>query len=175
MKAGIAALVVLVLSGCTAKTEKVESRSDTTDRSERVTTSWVRSTTTAKPADASLGTPVTYRDGAKLIMYSYEQPASGIDTKYMTPDPAHEFGAVDVEFCGGTQLKSYNPYYVEMVMADNTQLETAYPEKEPSLTSGELEPDECSRGWVTFKVPVGQRPVIAQIATFSAEKAKWRL
>jgi Domain of unknown function (DUF4352) len=85
--------------------------------------------------------------------------ATGI-SQYQNPQEAGtEFAALDVELCakGGEAVQVF-PGDFTLQMPDNTRRTTKYSGKEPGFQSTNLNPNDCVRGWVSYEVPIGQRP-----------------
>ena len=79
----------------------------------------------------------------------------------------------------GGQAVSANSYNFQLQMPDNTRRQPAYG-KEPALSYTNLNPDDCVRGWITYEVPAGVRPVYIVFDTggspsSGAQQLKWKL
>jgi len=117
--------------------------------------------TPTPPASSArpLGTPATV-PGGTVTVYSYEQPATGI-SQYITPQtPGSEFSAVDAEMCATGSAGLYaSSGDIGLQFPDNTERQSTYG-KQPDLSGRQLGAGDCTRGWVTFEVPRGQRPSV---------------
>jgi hypothetical protein len=113
-------------------------------------------TTTSAPKGSALGATLKTPNGNSLTVYSYEQPATGLNQFLQPQQPNDEFAAIDVQGCAGTSAASLNPFDFNLQMPDNTRREPTYG-KDPALHSTDLTPGDCVRGWVTFEVPAGTR------------------
>ena len=77
--------------------------------------------------------------GGRVTVYSYEQPATGINQYVKPQTPAAEFSAVDAEVCAtGTAGLGANSYDFRLQFSDNSQ-------RQPSYGKG---PDEI-RDWLS--------------------------
>lgn len=100
-----------------------------------------------------------------MQVFSYEQPVPDPDPEFSLLEPGFEWAVIDVEACAGpteddTGLRFVNPFDFELQMPDNTRLMSDIPVKEPALNDVALPgAGECARGFVTYQVPEGQRPV----------------
>jgi len=125
-------------------------------------TSAVPATTAAQaPGPLKLGTKAEGPNGTAIV-YAYKQPVAG---KAPKPDQdGFEWGAADVEIC--SKIAGFlNNLSWTLVYADHTRIEAsnvgyqqfplpAYPAGDTDITAG-----QCVRGWITYPVPSGKRPV----------------
>jgi hypothetical protein len=136
-------------------------------------------TTTLANGALALGASAKTPRGNTITVHSYEQPATGIPT-YRTPqDSNNEFAAADVEACAtGGQPVAVNSFNFKLQMPDNTRRNTTFA-KDPALNFTNLAANDCVRGWVSFEVPVGQRPAYVVYddggLTGSSAPLKWNV
>ena len=73
---------------------------------------------------------------------------------YSQPDSGNKYVAVEVTYENETNDSiSYNVYDWLLSDSDGYTYDQAWGSKEPDLSSGDLNPGEKVRGWVTFEVP----------------------
>lgn len=118
-------------------------------------------TTTTSAKQLMVGDTAILKDGAKVIVHAYEQPATGLN-QYITPQTAGDiFVAIDAEGCAGSNAGSniqINPFWFNLKMPDNTRVQPSIGAKNPALNATPLtQQGDCARGWVTFEVPSAQR------------------
>lgn len=128
---------------------------------------------TADPyAPRPFGRTVPVRDNiATAVVYAYRQPVAKTAPQ---PDeqPGYVWGAADVKVCATKAspgiIVTNGPW--TLAYADDSQIEASstgyqqfpqpgYPFGEKSLAAG-----RCIRGWITFPVPGGKRPVAVEYA-----------
>lgn len=169
-KAGIALVVsVIALAACGSDDgggeAKVVERNGTSSSTSSTTTRATRS-------QFRVGDKIETSRGNTIAIYTYEQPAP--PPEFFRPDPGMEYAVADVELCATgdlstdafgnerppeEQVASVNPFDFELVMPDNSRLQPTIAVREPALNSTDLAQDECVRGWVSWEVPAGVRPV----------------
>ena len=101
-------------------------------------------------------------------------------SEYFQPDPGTEWVAADVEACAGPESKNFSisPFEFELQLADNTRAESNFMSKDPSLNHTELSPGDCVRGFISYEVPTGKKPIkfiYNELTFFSGAKIKWVL
>jgi hypothetical protein len=124
---------------------------------------------TAAAATTAAQAPGVLKLGAKAegpngtsVAHAYKQPVA---TKAPKPEQeGFEWGAADVEVC--SKIAGYlNNLSWTLVYADHTRIEASsvgyqqfplpeYPTGDTDITAG-----QCIRGWITYPVPAGKRPV----------------
>jgi hypothetical protein len=117
---------------------------------------------------------VTYTNGASVQVLAYEQGVPGA-SRFVTPDPGNEYAVIDVQVCAGPSAEiPYNVFGFALQMPDNRRYDPGSTVREPSLGSGTLPAGGgCTRGWVSFEVPVGQRPVFVVWDYSNFVETKW--
>jgi hypothetical protein len=92
--------------------------------------------------------------GYAVTMHEFVDPAPA--GRFSSPKPGFRWVAFDVtvENTGTAQI-SFNPFYFTIKGTDNREYSQAFGGMEPSLNSGQHQPGEATRGWVTFEVPEG--------------------
>lgn len=128
-------------------------------------------TTTTEPEEGEreefvVGDRVMTQRGNEATLYAYEQP---VDPEFATPEPGNELAVADYETCARVEADPTSDGIVfiastsdmALVFTDNTRVQptfvTARSPEFPRFT--EVYEDECIRGWITFEVPAGERPV----------------
>ena len=136
-------------------------------------TSEATTTTEPEPDEFVVGDAVETSRGNVVTVYAYEQPVA--PPQYWPVTDGAELAAIDVEGCNkGDSTLSLNPFDFELVMGDNTRRDSEVGLREPALNYTEVGPGECVRGWATFEVPVGQRPI--EIVDINTEPTvKWKV
>ncbi|HEU5085683.1 MAG TPA: hypothetical protein VFU14_20245 [Acidimicrobiales bacterium] len=182
-RTGSLAVAMAVLVGACGSNDSgdgprlAEAATTTTDGATTTTTE--ATTTTSAAIEFVIGDRVETSRGNLLQVHGYEQPvASG--NEFIEPDPGHEFAVVDVENCVGPDTESDLPLPVSsfdyvLQMPDNTRREPAVtsPAREPTFRTAQLfAPGECYRGFITFEIPIGQRPAFV-IDTATAPPVRW--
>jgi hypothetical protein len=137
-------------------------------------TSSSTTTTTTLPSNVGkVGDKIRTQLGNVETVYGYEQPSPA--PQFMTPDAGKEYAAADIEACVNADLTkdpdtgaavppdqqviSVNPYDYQLMMPDNTRLQPTFGAREPALNATDVEHGQCVRGWVSWQVPIGVRPV----------------
>lgn len=111
------------------------------------------STTTGGLKTFAVGDRVESARGNEATVYSYEQPAA----------PADPSGIVFI----------MNPFDWVLEMPDNTRQQASYGgAAEPQLEGGDVYQGDCIRGFVSFDVPIGVRPVAVR-DTAAAPPIRW--
>jgi len=113
--------------------------------------------------------------GRTVTLLTYDQPWTSTDKYgFVKPADGKEFATIDLKGCAGPadDPRGFNPFDFTLAMSDSTRIETAIVGRDPSLHSAPLQANDCIRGWVTFEVPAGQRPV-AVVYTSGRNSAKW--
>lgn len=125
------------------------------------TVSIAAATTATEAGTMKLGQKV---DGPKMtvVAYAYKQPVAA---KAPKPDQdGFEWAAADVEVCAKEAGFLNNSVWV-LIYADHTRFEPSsvgyrqFPEPEYPWADTDVTAGQCVRGWITFAVPAGQRPV----------------
>jgi hypothetical protein len=166
--------VVIVNNVLTSTKKAVERATFPTSRGGFPTATTASETTAPSVKTYRVGDKATYADGSSIQVYSYEQPVPS--PRFANPDPGMEFGLSDVEFCaGGIRSLSYNDLGFKAQMPDNRQYEATFPAaRDPDLGSGDIPAGgDCKRGFVTLKVPIGQRPTFVVWDYYGSEQARW--
>ena len=72
--------------------------------------------------------------------------------RFYAPDKGNRFIALDVSIQNTSdKTVSYNELYTSLKTTDNHEFNgSIFTEQEPTLKSGDLDPQETARGWVTF-------------------------
>lgn len=116
----------------------------------------------AAPKVLKLGETKTDAIG-KAVVYAYKQPVA---TKAPRPEQeGFEWGAAEVEVCALADDVYINNSTWHLVYADHTLIEASHigyqQFPEPSFPWGDkdLAKGRCVRGWITYGVPAGKRPV----------------
>jgi hypothetical protein len=136
----------------------------------------------ARVSEGTPGQPLTSGD-SRVTLYAWEQPAnlpqapSGISGPQ--PGAGAEFAAADVEECASDQARQQitaNPFTYKVVGPDNVHHSADPGYRMPPFNGATLYAGDCVRGWVTFQVPVGQRPAYLQWEGFSGggPPLRWR-
>jgi hypothetical protein len=70
------------------------------------------------------------------------------------------YAAAEVEVCARKQRLEAAPFW-SLRFSDNTEAIDGFAQsvREPRLSGFDLTPGDCLRGWVSFEVPAGARPV----------------
>lgn len=163
----VALALALVLAAACSKSgdDKPRLAEPTTERSTSTTEAAATTTTTEKPPDTfKVGDRVETARGNHITLHAYEQPVPA--PEFDSPNPGQEFAAADVEFCadvdtGDPDFPAYNvgPGDWELQMADNTRRSFDIGVKEPAMNYTDVAKGDCLRGWVSYQVPAGERPV----------------
>ena len=87
--------------------------------------------------------------------------------QYSKPKDGFRWVAFDVAVANtGTQPLGVNPFYFKIKAVDNREYSVTFSGADPLLQSGDQQPGEVSRGWVTLEVPTE-----AALATLSYDPA----
>lgn len=98
-------------------------------------------------------------------VYAYKQPVAKNATK---PDQeGFEWGAADVEVClTATNIVARERWH--LVYADHTAIDPSnigyqqFPQPAYPWEDREVQSGRCVRGWITYGVPAGSRPVMVE-------------
>ena len=179
-------VAVIVLAGCGSdKTQQLAAElaasTTTTTAPTTSTTTTTRPTTTTAKRFVVGDKIVSTKSGSTDVLFShqvfsYEQPVAPPD-RFTNPAAGMEFGVADVEVCAGTEKVSYNPFAWNAQTPDNRRYRTTFQRlRNPTLSSGDIAPGAgCVRGWVTFELPVGQRPTSLVHDYFGSVVTHWFL
>lgn len=133
-------------------------------------------TTVPPPAQFVVGDRVETALGNFVTLYSYEQPVP--PPEFITPEEGNELAVADVEACLGTTPTTdvfVNPFDFELIMPDNTRRGATFAAREPALNDTQLVAvGDCVRGFVSFQVPIGQRPVFL-VDTLTDPQIRWAI
>lgn len=90
-----------------------------------------------------------------IVVYQLVDPLP--PGQFNSPNPGNRFVAVDVVVTNiSPRTASYNALYFKVRTADNREaMITVFTAQEPQLISGDLDPQEVARGWLTFEIPAG--------------------
>jgi hypothetical protein len=164
----------LVLVGATVAITLAATRTPATTPAARQTqappaATTATSTPAAAAASAASQAPAVLKFGAKAdgqkmtsTAYAYKQPVA---QKAPPPDQdGFEWGAADVEVCAKGTGYLNNGAWV-LVYADHTRIQPSsigyqqFPEPEYPSGDTDVTIGQCIRGWITYPVPTGKRPV----------------
>ena len=131
-------------------------------------------TTTLPKNVFPMGFKVPYENGNSVQLYSYEQPVDA-SNGFSTPSAGSEFAVADAEVCAGATAEApYNIFGFTAQTPDNRVYDASIGARDPSLSSGTIPAGGgCVRGWVTFEIPVGQRPTYILWQYGGQELVKW--
>jgi hypothetical protein len=117
------------------------------------------------------GKPVTSPSGETVQLLQFESdipipPPCGpqeTPTRCSNSRPMYErtdrYAAAELEVCARTQRLEAAPFWT-LRFSDNTEAnDFGQSVREPRLLGFDLTPGDCLRGWVSFEVPAGARPV----------------
>jgi hypothetical protein len=90
-----------------------------------------------------------------LIVHGTADNVPYEDTEYDRPEEGNKYFAVEVTVENkGSEANSYNPLDFTLQDSSGYTFEKTYTvSKEPSLSSGDLQPGRKVRGWITFEIP----------------------
>jgi hypothetical protein len=126
-------------------------------------------TTEPEPEEFIVGDRVVIEPGIEATLYAYEQPVPPA-REFEDPAPGQEFAVADYEVCttdeadpgsGGVVIE-VGVIDLALVLAEgNVRIQpSVWDARGPAFPEiAGLFEDECVRGWATFEIPVGQRPV----------------
>jgi hypothetical protein len=140
--------------------------------------------TTAR-SDFSLGDRVETRSHYFVTVMSYVDGFRSSD-QFISPSQGNQWSAVEVVHCAGDaahyqEPSGTGPQLLSLQMRDNTRRDPEFVGvKQPALTDVQFSgPGDCARGWVTFQVPVGQRPAFILVSLVDDQNRpyviRWRL
>jgi hypothetical protein len=148
-------------------------------------TTTTASTTTAPPppttgavapeaAEFAVGQKATYDDGSSVQVYSYEQPA--VTDSILKPPAGTEHASVDVEVCTGTRAQTSITQrgLVAYAPVGGTYRADARG-KFPALLLGPASPGTCTRGYLAYYPPVGERASYLVWQEAGWEMARWKV
>jgi len=195
LRHGCALLALAVLAvGCSdggddsSPTTKAEKSATTTSQTavetpDRPTTT--TTTTTAPPppttgaavpeaAEFAVGQKATYDDGSSVQVYSYEQPS--VTDSILKPPAGTELASVDVEVCTGTRAQTSitQQGLVAYAPVGGTYRADARG-KFPALLLGPASPGTCTRGYLAYYPPVGERASYLVWQEAGWEMARWKV
>ena len=105
-----------------------------------------------------MGEQQLFKDGTKLTVYTYTE--SNLSARFAQPSAGYHWAAVDFQACAGNIQLSVNRLYLILSMQDNSRIQRdGNTTRTPELTSADLPAGECVRGWLTYQVPDGSKPV----------------
>jgi hypothetical protein len=139
------------------------------------------STATPNPSTSATIRLQVFKLGARanspkgtVVVHAYDPsvPANGS----VVPAEGMRFVAIDVEGCAGKNADE-NTGIDPLLFYLQIERDPYYPVdqvvREPALHKTLLAPGRCARGWVTFQIPIGQKP---QYAFFrSTARIAWTL
>lgn len=116
--------------------------------------------TSTDDTSEEVATTVKYKIGDRIEIGDYIITVNGTENPYIEsktysqPDSGNKYIAVEVTYENETKDSiSYNVYDWLLSDSDGYTYDQAWGSKEPNLSSGDLNPGEKVRGWVTFEVP----------------------
>ncbi len=123
----------------------------------------------------AMGDMVALQNGDTVQVFTYTAPVRSGDP-LITPAPGMQFAAIEVEGCSMEEsaFGSVHPGSFELAMGAGNRLQSAFPVKEPQLSSGPRAAGDCIRGWVTFEVPAGDTPA-AVVFNDSGTSVEWNV
>lgn len=133
----------------------------TTNAAPPATTAAAATTAAQPPAMLKFGTKAERPNGS-AVAYAYKQPVAKGAPK--PEQEGFEWGAADVEICSKVEGYFNNLSWV-LIYADHTRIEASsvgyqqFPLPEYPAGDTDIAPGQCVRGWITYPVPAGQRPV----------------
>lgn len=138
----------------------------------------VQSNTPQTPIDTTVGTPITTPQGNVVTVYAFQSPVA-------FGQAGTVIGAADVGVCasrttvvtraGGVVVKAgVSPQFFSVGFADGTLGEAmGVGAKAPAVTNRFLNPGECVRGWVSFRMPERAHPAYVLFRSLSV--IRWRI
>ena len=124
-------------------------------------TATVPPTITATPVPATapgIGGTATGK-GYTVTLYQLLDPAPA--GQYIQPKDGMRWVAVDIEITntGNTPL-DYNMFFCKLKTTDHREYNATVGAATPPLHSGQQQPGEATRGWVTFEIPMDSQLAI---------------
>jgi hypothetical protein len=134
-------------------------------------------TTLATVPDAvefAVGQKATYDDGSSVQVFSYEQPA--VTDSILKAPAGTELASVDVEVCTGTRAQTNisQAGLVAYAPVGGTYRVDARG-KFPSLLLGAASPGTCTRGYLAYYPPIGERATHLVWQETGWEMARWKI
>ena len=113
---------------------------------------------TKKPTSPTVGSTITTRR-VKVTLHAYRQPVT-VDRPVETTTAGQETAAINVEVCNTTtSTQAVGPFQFFLESPDH---HLVFPAKtigtpRPQLHATPLAKHRCTRGWMSYQVPVGTR------------------
>lgn len=110
-------------------------------------------------------------EAGKLTIHSYEAPAQ---TDVRTIHPDNVFAVVDVEGCVNQRRSGVITLYTSaftLEMPDGSERRPTLAAREPALSDPPVRAGNCIRGFLTFEVPLDERPVFVVYRTIPEASA----
>lgn len=120
----------------------------------------------ASPAPApTASTPGAYPrtangQGFRLTVYEVKDPGPTGQYDFQKPKAGNRFIAVDLSITATvSEGISANRFYAKLKTDTNRDYMYGSSVPEPNLALGTVQPNETSRGWITFEIPIGERAI----------------
>jgi len=129
-----------------------------------------------------IGSSVTFDDASRLTLYEVKYPVEM--TSDDKTDPRKSYVAVEVEQCASSTMPAektlfVNALFFQIVMTNRRWHAPILTGIEPEISVADLGPAECTRGWITFRVPRGSSLDRIVFSGFGYDqtvlKARWDL
>ena len=125
----------------------------------------------------SVGEKVEVSGYQYLTLVESEYTTEGY-SDFFKPDAGNVIYAFLFEFEGlDADGSSYNPLYFDLTV-DGTRFSTAFlGGKEPTLSSGELQPGATASGWISFNAPLADRVTLKYepVLGFAGNAVEWNV
>lgn len=113
--------------------------------------------------EAALGVAQTTSVGVKATPFALENPTTReIDADFAAFDEGQPWAVLDAQLCAGTKPLSKTGYGFTLLDADGREYKSYDSSAQPfspTISGGNLAPDECTRGFVNFELPAGVQVV----------------
>jgi hypothetical protein len=116
-----------------------------------------------------MGKAAETRAGNTVTVFSFVSPVE-------PPSGGLVLGAADIKACAAadaTAVTGVSPALFTVETADKTAWPSVPAAKKPALGSGLLPANKCVRGWVTFRLPEGEKPLYVDLV--SSAVVKWQI
>jgi len=108
------------------------------------------------PGQAAPGT--ANGTGAVVTVYGYSEDPTGGDAQPQPPD-GNVFSSVDAQVCAEAAAVFFDPASLTLVVPEGTPVLRPSYAREPALGAADVAAHQCVRGYVTYQLPTGVRPI----------------